>query len=134
MAEITKRTPTAPSMSSVLVPPNCRLTGLKAGEALGALDACRIGTDGLVYRASGAAANANAKVRGWASQATPVGEAVTLLHNVNVGYGAGLTPGADYYLSGTVLGGIADTPSTGGTQPIAFAFDQTRIFIKQSNY
>lgn len=132
MAEITKVTP---SLSSVLPPPPMRLTGLRAGEALGALDACYIkASDGLVYKSTGAAANAAAKVHGWAAQATPVGEAVTLLHDVNVGYGSGLTPGATYYLSGTVAGGIADAASTGGTGPIAFAIDANRIFVMLSRY
>lgn len=116
------------------VAPDKRLTGKKAGEALGAMDALRLGSDGLVYKASGAAANANAKVRGFADQDTPVGEAVTLLHGVLVRYGVGLTIGASLYLSGTVAGGLADAPSVGGTGEIAFVFSDTMIFIRQSDY
>lgn len=126
MAEISKAG--VPSLASVLPPQNNNIAGLKAGEALAAGDACRINaSDGLVYRSSGAAATASANVHGWAAEACAIGEAVTLLHSVNLRYGAGLTPGASYFLSGTVLGGIADAASTGGTTPCAFAVDATRI-------
>jgi hypothetical protein len=87
-----------------------------------------------VWRSTGAAANAAAKVRGWAAEAAKAGEAVTLYHNVRFRYGAGLSPGADYYLSGTVAGGIADAASTGGTAPIGFAVDDTRVHLMLSAY
>lgn len=133
MAEIAKSG--TPSLSSVEPPPSQRISGLRAGEDLAAGDACRINAaDGLVYRSSGAAANANAKVRGFAAMATKGGEAVTLLKDVNMHYGAGLTPGADLFLSGTVLGGLADAASVGGTAPIAFAVDATRIHVMASRY
>jgi hypothetical protein len=51
---------------------------------------------------------------------------------VHFRYGAGLTPGASYFLSGTVAGGIADAATTGGTAPCAFAIDATRIRALQS--
>lgn len=131
MAEIAKSG--TPSMSSVLPPQNSQFAGLRAGEAIAAGDACRINAaDGLVYRASGAAATAAANVHGWASEAAATGEAVTLFSEVNFRYGAGLTPGASYFLSGTVAGGIADAATTGGTAPCAHAVDATRIHVKQS--
>lgn len=124
-----------PSLASVLPPQNCQIAGLKAGEALAAGDACRINpADGFVYRSNGAAANASAKVRGYAAEACSLGEAVTLFFDVTFRYGAALTPGADYYLSGTVLGGIADAASTGGTAPIGFAVDATRVRLQLSRY
>lgn len=125
MAEIAKSG--TPSLSSTLPAINDKISGLLAGEDLAAGDACRVNASGAVVRASGAAANANARVRGFVATAAKSGEAVTLVFNVQMRYGAGLTPGADLYLSGTVLGGLADLASTGGTTPIAFAVDATRI-------
>ena len=131
MAEIAKSG--IPSLASVLPPQNNNIAGLKAGEAIAAGDACRINAaDGLVYRSSGAAATIAANVHGYAAEACALGEAVTLLHGVNFRYGAGLTPGASYFLSGTVAGGIADAASTGGTVPLGFAVDATRIRLMQS--
>lgn len=133
MAEITKAG--APSLASVLPPANCKITGLLAGEAIGAGDACYISAaTGRVMRATGAAAGAAAKVRGFAAEACAAGQAVTLLHDVVLRYGAGLTPGADYYLSGTVAGGLADAASVGGTAPVAFALDATRIHVMPGRY
>jgi hypothetical protein len=131
VAEISKSG--TPSLASVLPPQSSQIAGLRAGENLGAGDACRINAaDGLVYRSSGAAATTAANVHGWAAEAANSGEAVTLYHGVHLRYGAGLTPGASYFLSGTVAGGVADAASTGGTAPCAFAVDATRIRVLQS--
>lgn len=128
MAEIPKSG--RPTLSNLLPPPPFRLSGLVAGEDLAAGDACYIkAADGKVWRASGAAANAAAKVRGFAAEAAGAGQGVTLLRNVNIAYGTGLAPGTDLYLSGTVQGGLADAPSTGGLNPIAFVFDASRIHV-----
>lgn len=131
MAEIAKSG--TPSMASVLPPQSQQIAGLRAGEAIAAGDACRVNAaDGLVYRSSGAAATTAANVHGYAAEACAINEAVTLFHDVTFRYGAGLTPGASYFLSGTVAGGIADAASTGGTAPLGFAVDATRIRLKQS--
>lgn len=133
MAEISKSG--TPSLASVLPPANNKITGLLAGEAIAAGDACYIkASDGRVWRSTGAAANAAAQVRGFAAEAAAAGQAVTLLHGVIFRYGAGLTPGADYFLSGTVAGGLADAASTGGTGKIAYAVDATRVYVKASGY
>jgi hypothetical protein len=133
MAEIAKSG--TPSLASTLPPSNCRITGLLAGENIAAGDACYIkASDGRAWRSTGAAVAAAAKVRGWAAEAAKAGQPVTLLLNVNMLYGAALTPGADYFLSGTVAGGIADAASVGGTGPIAFAVDATRIHVMASRY
>jgi hypothetical protein len=122
-------------MASVIPPQNNQTAGLLAGEALGAGDACYIrASDGRVMRSTGAAANAAAKVRGWAAEACASGEAITLFFDVVFRYGAALTPGADYFVSGTVAGGIADAASTGGTAPVAYAVDATRIAVLRSRY
>lgn len=122
-----------PSLASVLPPQNCQIAGLLAGEALAAYDACYIKSDGKVWKSTGTAANAAAKVDGWAAEACAVGEAVTLFFDVTARYGAGLTPGARYYLSGTA-GLIEDAATTGGTAPVAFAIDATRVRLQLSRY
>jgi hypothetical protein len=109
VAEISKSG--TPSLASVLPPQSSQIAGLRAG---------------------GAAATTAANVHGWAAEAANSGEAVTLYHGVHLRYGAGLTPGASYFLSGTVAGGVADAASTGGTAPCAFAVDATRIRVLQS--
>ncbi len=122
-----------PSLASVLPPQNCQIAGLLAGEAIAAWDACYIKSDGKVWRSTGAAANAAAKVDGWAAEACAVGEAVTIFWDVTARYATGLTPGARYYLSATA-GAIDDAATTGGTAPVAFAVDAVRIRFLQSRY
>jgi hypothetical protein len=58
---------------------------------------------------------------------------VTLVFDVNINYGSGLTPGAKVYLSATA-GAIDDAATTGGTAPIGFCVDATRIHVWQSRY
>ena len=109
-------------------------SGLKAGEDIAAGDACYIKSDGKVWKSTGAAANAAAKVNGFAAKAAKAGEAVTLLRNVDLNYGSGLTPGIMVYLSGTTAGGLDTAASTGGTAPIGFVIDATRIRLTGSTY
>jgi hypothetical protein len=122
-----------PSLASVLPPQSQQISGLKAGEAIAAGDPCYIKTDGLVWLSTGAAANAAAKVDGFAAEASAVGEAVTLFFDVNFRYGAGMTPGTRVYLGATAAV-LADATSTGGTAPIGFVVDATRIHVWQSRY
>lgn len=121
-----------PSMCSVN-PPQNNQHNLKAGEAIAAGDACYIKSDGLAWRSNGTAANAAAKVDGFAAEAAAVGEAVTLWFEVNFRYGSGLTPGARYYASATA-GALDDAATTGGTAPVAYAVDATRIHVMESRY
>lgn len=128
MAEISKTG--VPSPSNPLAVSDNSITGLKAGEAIAAGDACYVkASDGLVYKATGAAANAAAKVRGFAAKAADAGFAVTLLtKGVHIAYGPNTSgtstaAGTDLYLSGTVAGGLADAASTGGTVPVAWVID-----------
>lgn len=111
------------------------VNGLKSGEPIAAGDACYISNaNGRVYRSSGAAVAAAAKVRGYAQADASVGEPVSLYHGIAMRYGAGLAPGVDVYLSGTVPGGLDDAPSTGGTAAIGFTIDDTRVFLARSAY
>lgn len=126
MADITKVG--VPSLSSVVPPQNCQLSGLLAGEALPAGSACYLKSDGKIWLCDGSAADALAKFRGMNMQAAAVGDAVTLYHDVNVRYGSGMTPGAPIYVS-VNAGLIADATSTGGDKPIGYVVDATRIHI-----
>lgn len=112
-----------------------QISGLVAGEAIAAGDACYIkAADGFVWLSTGAAANAAAKVRGFASSAAQVGEAVSLWFGLDWNYGAGLTPGADLFLSAATAGALADAATTGGTAPVGFVVDATRVHLFQSRY
>lgn len=123
-----------PSLASVTPPQNCQITGLYAGEALTAGMPCYIkGSDGKVYKSDGTAANAAAKVDGWAAATTAAGEPVTLYFDVNFRYGAGMTPGTRLFLA-TTAGTLVDAATTGGTAPIGFVVDATRIRVWQSRY
>jgi hypothetical protein len=121
----------APSLASLLLPANAKHTGLLAGEAIAAGDACYIKSDGKIWRSNGTSANAAAVCDGFAATAAAVNQAVTLIFNCTVQYGSGLTPGAPYFVSATA-GAIADAASTGGTTVVGRAVDATRIFIKKS--
>lgn len=129
MAEITKAANA--TISSVNVPASMKLSGKIAGENIGDCDACRVHTDGKIYRSNGAANDANAVVDGFSMKRAKAGQPVTLIdHPVNFRYATGLTPGKSLFLSGTVPGGLADAASTGGLKVIARTIDPTRIRIK----
>ncbi len=133
MAEIAKSG--TPSLATVGPDPGaCKLPTLLAGENIAAGDACYIKSDGLVWRSNGASIAPAAKVRGFAPTKANTGEPITLVYHVVLNYGSGLTPGADYFLSTTVLGGLTDVSAGGGTAPIAAAIDATRVFVLQSRY
>ena len=125
-----------PSLASLLLPASCKITGLKCGEDIAVGDACYIKSDGLVYKSTGAAANAAAEVDGFALVAAKVAQndAITLVFDCVLQYGSGLTPGAKYYVSGTTAGGLVDAASTGGTKEVARAIDTTRIYVQRSRY
>ncbi len=124
-----------PSLCSQTPGREHQISGLFAGEAIAAGDACYIkAADGKVWLSNGTAVNAAAKVRGFAARASAVDEAVTLYHGVNFYYGAALSPGADLYASSVTSGALGDAASVGGTSPIGFVIDATRVFLNRSNY
>lgn len=122
-----------PSLASVLPPQNQQLAGLLAGEAIAAGDACYIKTDGKIWRSIGTAVNAAAKCDGFALEACNVGEAVTIMWDVNLKYGSGMTPGARLFVSGTA-GALDDVATVGGTAPVGYVVDGTRVHVFQSRY
>lgn len=131
MAAITKTG--IPSLSNAVPPPIVRLSGLYAGEAIAAGDACYINSaDNKLYRSNGAAATAAAVVDGFAATGAALGEVLTIYWHVNLRYGTGLTPGTSLYLSGTVPGGLDTAASVGGTMVIGRTVDDTRIWVRKS--
>lgn len=131
MADIAKSG--TPSISTAVPPPNVSLSGLISNDTIAAGDACYIkSSDGMVYRSTGAAANAAAVVDGFAAQAASAGQSITLYWHVNFNYGASLTPGTSLYLSGATAGALADAASTGGTVVVGRIIDATRIWVRKS--
>lgn len=135
MAEVTKTG--TPSISTPFPGKEHFIVGLLAGEAIAGGDAVYVKSDGLIWKATGAAANAAAVVCGFACMAASVGEAVTVARQMHMQYGPNVsgtpsTPGAPLYLSGTVAGGLADAASTGGTAPIAYVIGDGRIYLKSN--
>ena len=135
MAEVTKGV--TPSVSTPVPRPPDFIVGLLAGEDIAAGDAVYLKNDGKIWKASGAAANAAAKVIGFATNAASAGEAITVARvnsGVMIGYkplvsGNDVAPGTGLYLSGTVAGGLADAASTGGTEVLAVAIGDGRIVL-----
>jgi hypothetical protein len=123
-----------PSLSTLVPGPEHQISGLTAGEALAAFDACVITDAGgvaTVVRSTGAAATAAAIVHGYAAQAYVNGaQNVTLYWNVDVRYGAGLTPGASLFLGAD--GALDDAATTGGTAPCGHVIDATRVHLMKS--
>ena len=107
-----------------------QLSGLIAGEDVPRGAPCYIAGSGKIMRASGAAANAAAKVRGFSSRNARNGQPLTLLCTGNrFHYSDGnLTPGSDIYLD-TTAGGLSDAATIGGTAPIAFAVDANDLVV-----
>jgi hypothetical protein len=119
MAEIPKFV--TPSIATKLPCDAHRTHNLFPAEDIAAGDACYISATG-VRRSTGAAVAPAAKVDGWAGMDYKVAgnQPVTLYHGVEMAYGAAtLVPGTRLYVSGTVVGGLADAASTGGTAPVA---------------
>lgn len=117
-----------PSLSTTHPSSESLRTGKRAAVAIVAGDALTLLGGNTVGLASGAAANNAAVVYGFAATSAAIGDAVTLIANrAMMHYGAGFTTPSDFYLSGTVPGGLDTVASTGGTVPIATAFDATQI-------
>lgn len=130
MAEISKPT-YVPTISSLLLGHNNRISGLIAGEDLAAFDAVYVKSDGKVWRANGTAANAAARVRGFAAEKAYAAQndAVTVVNNCEVAWANALTPGIDLFLSAAVPGGFTDTATTGGATAIAYVKDANHIVL-----
>jgi len=121
-----------PSITTAAPPTNCSLSGLFAGEAIAAGDACYIkASDGKIWRSNGTAADAAAVVDGFAPEAAAAGDSLSLYWNVRFAYGAALSPGSFAYLA-TTAGALDTAATTGGTVPIGRVIDATRIDLFRS--
>lgn len=129
MAEIAKSG--IPSLSTVLPCDANKLPALGVGEDIEPGDACRINTaDGKLYKSDGTgAAGPAAEVDGFSLDRAKVGQrqSAVLVHDVNLPYATGLTPGTFLYLSPTVRGGLATAPGAAQAKPIARVITATRI-------
>lgn len=135
MADVTRANV---SLATAIPGDGHRLPPLLAGEDLTAGDACRVHTDGKVYKTDGTGtgtAGTTAEVHGWVVQGakTANSEPVTLYHDVDLNYATGLTPGALLYRSATVKGGLQTTAPGTFTDPVAVAVDATRIRAGRSS-
>lgn len=137
MADILRVAGLVPSIASYLPDAHCKITGLLAGQAIAAGDACYIASDGTIMRSTAVAADAAAKVRGFALIPTDAGEAVTLFNWIEIRYANAMTPGANVYLSaatGANSGRIADATSTNAPTACGFVVDAQRIVVFPTNY
>jgi hypothetical protein len=124
-----------PSLADALVPASHKHT-FPAGAAIVAGDVCRISNSSgspRIVPSNGTVNDATALYDGVALVSQPTtGEPVTIAWGVKMRWGAGLTPGARYYVH-TTAGGLNDAATTGGTAPVAMAVDDTTIFFFPPN-
>jgi hypothetical protein len=113
---------------------NQPITGLIAGENIANCDLVYIKSDGLVWRATAAAANAAAKPAGIAPRQANTGEACTILPGpgqVAKYADATLTPGAIYFV-GETAGALSSIATTGDAVGFAQALDDTNIRLTRA--
>lgn len=127
MALVTRDPAASPDGSTGMFAP--QISGLLAGENIEPAQPCYIKSDGTVWLANGTAADALAKVRGFATRSTRAGQPVTLYgRGARFRYATAMTPGIDLFLF-TTAGTLGDAATTGGTVPIAFAVSATDIIV-----
>lgn len=111
---------------------------LKAGEALTKGMPCYIKSDGLVYKAVSTVLTATncTAFHGFAYTDYAVGARVTLVgpgaKMTEYTAAAGLTPGANYYVSDTA-GKVSDAALVSHDPPIAFAVTDTALQVIEHN-
>jgi hypothetical protein len=102
---------------------------LVAGAAIDGGAPCRIAADGLVYMTDATAADALARVSGWAPKSYLAGQVVTLFgRGVIFEYGTGLTPGATLY-AGATAGRLDDAATVGDAVGVAQVVNTTHIRV-----
>lgn len=131
MAAVAKSTKASFDASTTLVNP--LLSGKIAGEDIPNVCPVYLHTDGKVYKASGAAANASAVIFGWAMRAAKLGQPVTVCNGLGpvAKYSDGLlTPGAKLYLG--AAGALDTAATTGDAVGVAQAFDADCIRLTRT--
>ena len=108
--------------------------GLLAGEALLTAAPCYIkASDGRVFMSNGTSANEAAEIDGFTGKTYALGEPVTLWgRGVIYEYGAGLTPGAVYFI-GATAGRLDNVATTGDAVGVARSISATHIRITRDN-
>lgn len=131
MALITRSSAASPDAVTAQFAP--QISGLLAGAAIDAAAPCYIASDGLVYMTNATAADAVAAVFGFASKATPAGQAVTLFGiGTRYRYGSGLTPGTVLY-AGATAGRLDNAATTGDAVGCAVVITDSDIVVTRSN-
>lgn len=110
-----------------------QVSGLIAGEDIAILDVCYLKSDGKVWRATAAAANAAAVPLGIAPRAAKSGQPITVygISTVAKYSDALLTPGAKLYI-GETAGRLSSIATTGDAVGIAQAIDDSNIRITRA--
>lgn len=130
MALVTRSAEASLDASTGMVAP--QITGLIAGADLDVAAPCYIHSDGTVRMADGTADNALAVVAGFTPRAVKSGQPVTLFGaGARFKYGAGLTPGALYFLAATA-GRLDTAATTGGLVALAQAVTATDVRIRSA--
>lgn len=107
-----------------------QISGKRCGEDIpSAVTPCHIRADGLIYKASGAAADANARISGWSTKAAKKGKPLTLYSAPAVAKYSdeGLTPGNMLYLG--AAGALDTVAQTGDDVGCAECIDASNIRI-----
>jgi hypothetical protein len=109
------------------------ISGLFAGEALDALAACRIHTDGKVYMASTSykTSGSASDYAGFVAKDVPVNSPVTLFRDSAIAsYSADMTPGKYLFISGSATKGqLSDSVVLANDEPCALAISSTDIVV-----
>ncbi len=114
-----------PSVASVPLDPNDKLSNRLAGEAIGPCDACQVHADSQIYKAT-------TRVDGFAFTGAALGEPVTLaITKCRFRYGKQgvAAPDTLYYLDDGVPGGLNTTVNG---NPVALGLDNGVLQVQPS--
>lgn len=110
-----------------------QITGLFAGEDLGACDSCYIkSADGLVYKSDATAATEPAECAGFTARAVTSGQPVTLFGaGLRMRYGSGLTAGNLVYVgvAADAKGSLNSAATVGDAVGVGIVLNATDIMI-----
>lgn len=138
MTLIPVRANVPPAISTAVVGPENKISsGLIAGEDLTAGAPCYIAANNLVYMSGGSGVTSitspGAAVDGFASRGSKAAQAdaITLVSNVDFGYGTGMVPGKSLFIdtSSAVKGRLNDAAPFAGAPPCARTLDGERIRV-----
>lgn len=131
MAAITKVAGSV-SLATTLHDPGPHQTHGRAATDLAAGDTVYLTSSGTLAKTNGTSADALAMYVGVVTKAYLSGEKAVAYHDVEVTYGAGLTPGARAFVA-TTAGLLVDAATTGGTVAVGFVSSATTIYFFAPN-